>query len=128
LWYSGRRGGLRTEYLTEVKTLDGGEVLELPGSPTVIHLPGHSPGSVAFHFPSIGALFVGDALTTGHVLTGERGPQPAPFTDDPGQALGSLRALEGLEAAWVLPGHGPPWEGGIQAAVMRVRAAASAPS
>ncbi len=54
-----------------------------PGSPRIIGMPGHSPGSIAIHVPAADAVFVGDALTTRHVLTGEHGPQPAPFTDDP---------------------------------------------
>lgn len=126
LWYGARHGGLRTNYLTEVATLRGGEMLaELPGAPRVIPVPGHSPGSVAFHVPSVDALFVGDALTTRHVLTGARGPQPAPFTDDLARALDSLTALETVKASWVLPGHGPPWRGGSADAVRRVRKAAT---
>ena len=123
LWYAGRRGGLRTTYLHEVRTFRGGETLDLPGSPRVIPMPGHSPGSVAFHVPSVEAVFVGDAMTTGHVLTGEQGPRPAPFTDDPEAAAASLAALEALEARWVLPGHGPPWDGGTAEAVRRYREA-----
>jgi glyoxylase-like metal-dependent hydrolase (beta-lactamase superfamily II) len=126
LWYSGRRGGLKTTYLSQVTTIEGGETLMVPGEPRVIHLPGHSPGSVAFHFPTVGALFVGDALTTGHVLTGVQGPQPAPFTDDPDQALSSLSRIEEVDARWVLPGHGAPWSGGPQEAIRRVREAAAA--
>ncbi|HEX2153579.1 MAG TPA: MBL fold metallo-hydrolase [Acidimicrobiia bacterium] len=126
LWYSGRRGGLKTTYLSQVTTIEGGETLMVPGEPRVIHLPGHSPGSVAFHFPTVGALFVGDALTTGHVLTGVQGPQPAPFTDDPDQALSSLSRIEEVGAEWVLPGHGAPWSGGPQEAIRRVREAAAA--
>jgi glyoxylase-like metal-dependent hydrolase (beta-lactamase superfamily II) len=127
LWYAGRRGGLRTRYLTEVSLLAGGETLDLPGRPRVIPMPGHSPGSVAYHVPSVDAVFVGDALTTGpHVLTGARGPRPAPFTDDPGQALASLAELEATGATWILPGHGVPWDGGAAEAVRRVRAAALA--
>ena len=68
---------------------------------------------------------MGDALTTGHVLTGEQGPQPAPFTDDPVLALESLSNIESLDATWVLPGHGPPWSGGAAEAVRRVREAAA---
>ena len=128
LWYAGRRGGMRTTYLSEVRTLRGGETLDLPGSPRVIPMPGHSPGSVAYHGPAVDAVFVGDALTTGpHVLTGERGPRPAPFTDDPAEALASLDALGSLPATWVLPGHGVPWDGGAAEAVLRVKEAASAP-
>jgi glyoxylase-like metal-dependent hydrolase (beta-lactamase superfamily II) len=62
-----------------------------------------------------------DALTTGHVLTGERGPQPAPFTLEPEAALASLTRLEELPARWVLPGHGAPWDGGVAEAIRRIR-------
>jgi glyoxylase-like metal-dependent hydrolase (beta-lactamase superfamily II) len=126
LAYAARKGGLRTTYLTDVVEIDDGQVLDLPGAPRVIGLPGHSPGSVAVHVPAVDALFVGDALTTRHVLTGRRGPQPAPFTDDPDAALASLDRLSGLDAAWVLPGHGTPWTGGVDAAISTVRAAAHA--
>ncbi|MFP3915836.1 MAG: MBL fold metallo-hydrolase, partial [Actinomycetota bacterium] len=124
LWYGARRGGLRTTYPSKVEALADDAALDLPGAPRVIPLPGHSPGSVAYHFHGVEAVCVGDALTTGHVLTGEQGPQPAPFTDDPAQALESLSRLEDLGVAWVLPGHGPPWKGGAGEAVRRVRAAA----
>ncbi|HEX7097688.1 MAG TPA: MBL fold metallo-hydrolase [Acidimicrobiia bacterium] len=125
LTYAGLRGGLRTRFVTELRELEGGEELELPGRPRVIPIPGHSPGSVAYHFASVKAVCVGDALTTGHVLTGEQGPQPAPFTDDPVLALESLSNIESLDATWVLPGHGPPWSGGAAEAVRRVREAAA---
>lgn len=125
LGYSLRKGGARTHHLTEVVEITGERVLDLPGDPRVIPLPGHSPGSIAVHVPSVGALFVGDALTTRHVLTGRVGPQPAPFTDDPAQALTSLAAVADVEAAWVLPGHGAPWSGGVPELLRRVRAEAA---
>src|SRR5262249_30979451 len=81
-----RKSGLRATYLTQVVSVYDGEVLDLRGAPRVIALPGHSPGSIAIHVPVADAVFVGDGLTTRHVLTGRRGPQPAPFTDDPRQA------------------------------------------
>ncbi|HVL63467.1 MAG TPA: MBL fold metallo-hydrolase, partial [Microbacterium sp.] len=59
----------------------------------------------------VDAVFVGDALTTRHVLTGHAGMQPAPFTDEPALALESLDRLKTVDAAWVLPGHGTPWRG-----------------
>ena len=102
-----------------------GDVLDLPGSPRIIGLPGHSPGSVAIHVPAADAVFVGDALTTRHVLTGALGPQPAPFTDDPAEAIASLQRLGGLDATWVLPGHGTPWNGGVDEAVRLVTQAAA---
>jgi glyoxylase-like metal-dependent hydrolase (beta-lactamase superfamily II) len=124
LWYAMRKGGLRTTYLSEVISVRDGDVLDLPGAPRVIGLPGHSPGSIAIHVPIADAIFVGDGLTTRHVLTGQRGPQPAPFTDDPAEALASLSRLEHLEAKWLLPGHGTPWSGGVAEAVRAIRAVA----
>ncbi len=120
--YSARRGGLRTQWLTETTDMHDGDVLDMPGSPRIIGLPGHSPGSVAVHVPALDAVFVGDGLTTRHVLTGELGPAPAPFTDEPERALASLQALAATGAAWVLPGHGAPWGGGVAAAVAAVAA------
>jgi glyoxylase-like metal-dependent hydrolase (beta-lactamase superfamily II) len=113
--YGLRKAGWRTTYLTEVTEVSDGEVLPLPGSPRVIGMPGHSPGSIAVHVPVADAVFVGDALTTRHVLTGRTGIQPAPFTDDPALALESLGRLAGLKASWVLPGHGAPWRGDLNA-------------
>jgi glyoxylase-like metal-dependent hydrolase (beta-lactamase superfamily II) len=88
-------------------------------------LPGHSPGSIAVHSALADAVFVGDALTTRHVLTGRTGLQPAPFTDDPAEASASLDRLAGLEASWVLPGHGAPWRGSPAGVAAAVRAAAA---
>ena len=125
LSHSVRKLGWRTTYLTEVRPMADGDVLDLPGSPRIIGLPGHSPGSVAVHVPDAGALFVGDALTTRNVLTGRTGLQPAPFTDDPGQALSGLDQLSGLaDVQWVLPGHGAPWQGEISTLARQVRSAA----
>ncbi len=124
LWYAGRRGGMSVNPVGEVTTVVDGETLDLPGSPQIIHTPGHSPGSVAVYSPQVDALFVGDAMTTRHVLTGVEGPQPAPFTLDPERAMASLDRWSGLSARWVLPGHGFPWDGGSEDAVARARAAA----
>ena len=122
--YALRKKGYRTEYLTEVVEIADGDVLDLPGSPRIIGLPGHSPGSIAIHVPLASALFVGDALTTRHVLTGHSGAQPAPFTDEPALALASLDRLAGIDASWVLPGHGAPWQGSPSDIAAGVRAAA----
>ncbi|MFI7012243.1 MBL fold metallo-hydrolase [Streptomyces sp. NPDC050145] len=104
-----RKNGLRPRYVGEVTEFGDGDVLDLPGSPVIVGVPGHSPGSVAVHVPLADAVFVGDALTTRHVLTGRTDPQPAPFTDDPALAMSSLDRIAGLSASWVLPGHGAPW-------------------
>jgi hypothetical protein len=40
-WYAMRKGGLRTTYLSEVVTVEDGQILDLPGSPRIVGLPGH---------------------------------------------------------------------------------------
>ncbi|HZC32812.1 MAG TPA: MBL fold metallo-hydrolase [Candidatus Bathyarchaeia archaeon] len=118
------KGALRTPRLAEVATYGDGATLDVPGAPRVILLPGHTPGNAALHVASRDALFVGDAIATVAVTTGATGPMVAPFTADPEQAVASLSRLDGLEARWVLPGHGLPWTGGVAEAVRIVRATA----
>ncbi len=122
LAYGVRKEALRTPYVRSVVEVTDGAVLDLPGGPVVVGMPGHSPGSIAVHVPAVDAVFVGDALTTRHVLTGREGPQPAPFTQDPDQALASLDRLAETTASWILPGHGPPWWGSPADLVAAVRA------
>lgn len=110
-WRALRRGGLRAKYLSEVETFASGETLPLPGSPEIIGMPGHSPGSVAVRISEAGALFLGDAVTTRHVMTGAEGVAPAPFTDDPATAAASLQALRDLPETRIFPGHGPEFTG-----------------
>lgn len=117
LWYAGRRGGLRTRYVGEVATFGDGATLDVPGSPRVVLVPGHTPGSAALHVVAADALFVGDALATRAVTTGATGPMIAPFTADAAAARRSLERLRDIEARWLLPGHGQPWTQGVGAAI-----------
>jgi glyoxylase-like metal-dependent hydrolase (beta-lactamase superfamily II) len=111
------KGMLRATPILEVATFGDGATLNVPGAPRVIHVPGHSEGSAALHVPARGALFVGDAIATLNVLSGKTGPQLAPFGSDFPRARESLRKLEPIDAALVLPGHGQPWTGGVAEAV-----------
>jgi glyoxylase-like metal-dependent hydrolase (beta-lactamase superfamily II) len=122
LVFGALKGALRTPRLGEVGTYADGATLDVPGAPRVTLVPGHTPGSAALHVPSHDALFVGDALATLAVTTGATGPLIAPFTADPSTALRSLDRLTGIEAGWLLPGHGEPWTNGVAAAIERVRA------
>jgi glyoxylase-like metal-dependent hydrolase (beta-lactamase superfamily II) len=122
LVFSARRGLLRIPKLQEVATFGDGATLDVPGSPEVILLPGHTPGSAALHFAGHDAVCVGDALATYAVTTGRTGPQLAPFTADAATALQSLRRLESIPATMVLPGHGAVWHLGTRSAVEAVRA------
>ncbi|WP_345802375.1 MBL fold metallo-hydrolase [Microbacterium sp. AZCO] len=121
--YALRKNAVRTAHVEEVVEVHDGDVLDLPGSPVIVGMPGHSPGSIAVHVPIADAVFVGDALTTRNVLTGRQGLQPAPFTDEPAEASASLDHLSALTASWVLPGHGAPWRGSPAEVASAVRAA-----
>ncbi|GAA2175202.1 MBL fold metallo-hydrolase [Agrococcus versicolor] len=115
------KGG-RTRRVGEVREVVDGDVLPLPGSPVVVGMPGHSPGSIAVHLPAHRVVAVGDALTTRHVLTGHAHPQLAPFTDDLAAAEASLDRLAAIDADVVVPGHGPAWLGTPRDLVAAVRA------
>ena len=70
-------------------------------SPQVLHLPGHSPGSVAFYFAAQQQCIVGDVLFVGSV-----GRTDLPGSSAP-QLAASLRVLWQLpEDTAMLPGHG----------------------
>ncbi|GAA2749342.1 MBL fold metallo-hydrolase [Amnibacterium kyonggiense] len=123
LLHAARKGIARIPPLTEVQPVAGEQVLDLPGAPRVIPMPGHSPGSVAVHVPGVRAVFVGDELTTRNVLTGRLGPQPAPFTDDQAASSASLELLRGLDVDWIVPGHGAPWHGDVDSLIAAYRSA-----
>jgi hydroxyacylglutathione hydrolase len=83
--------------------LSGGETLELAGIGfETLHVPGHSPGHLAFH--AEGALFSGDVLFAGSV-----GRTDLPFADWD-TLVDSIRLL--MERfppdTVVYSGHGPP--------------------
>jgi glyoxylase-like metal-dependent hydrolase (beta-lactamase superfamily II) len=126
--YGLRKGMVRIPPLKEVVPVADGDVLPLPGAPVIVGMPGHSPGSVAVVVPAVRAVFVGDELTTRHVLTGVTGPQPAPFTDDQAASSTSLDRLAALDVDWVIPGHGAPWRGRPADLVAAYRAAESHPA
>ncbi len=81
----------------------GEQLAALGTTAEVRHVPGHCPGNVLFHFASLGAAFVGDALFNGSVGR----------TDLPGGNFAQLeRSIRGqiytLPASTVVfPGHGP---------------------
>jgi glyoxylase-like metal-dependent hydrolase (beta-lactamase superfamily II) len=124
LVWGARMGALRIEPIAQVAAFGDDATLDVPGSPRVIRVPGHTPGSAALEFAGHRALFVGDAFATYAVTTGREGPQIAPFTADADEALKSLDRLTGIEATTILPGHGQPWTRGIDEAVRLIRATA----
>ncbi|MBA4389260.1 MAG: hypothetical protein C0404_14905 [Verrucomicrobia bacterium] len=83
--------------------IENGTELSLLGQKcTVISTPGHTPGSVCFHFHGLKLLFTGDTLFAGSVGR----------TDFPGGSSKALQKSLALLAALpddtdVYPGHGP---------------------
>ncbi|RKN09412.1 MBL fold metallo-hydrolase [Streptomyces radicis] len=117
-------GAWRDDHVKEVVEVKDGDVLPLPGAPVIVAVPGHSPGSVAVHVPAVDALFVGDAVTTRHQLSGEERVQVGAFAEDQESARVALRRLAGIRASWVLPGHGTPWHATPEEIAATLRAAA----
>ena len=76
----------------------------------ILHVPGHSPDSLAFHFPSEGALFGGDALFKGGV-----GRTDLPHGDHDLLMSSIQKKLYTLpEDTRVFPGHGPETTIGLE--------------
>ena len=88
LIFSATHGLLRIPRIREVSTYGDGATLDLPGSPRVILVPGHTPGSAALHFPAHDALFIGDAIATHSVTTGDRRPAHRAVHRRPGPGTG----------------------------------------
>ena len=121
LWYSARHGGLRIRPVGELRPAEDGQVLDVPGQPRIIHVPGHTPGSVAVHVPAVGR-----ALHRRHHDDPQRAhrrdrAQARAVHAGTRQALASLGRLDGVDATWVLPGHGPAWDGGVAEAVRLIQ-------
>jgi len=96
------------------RSLHEGDSLDLLGGATVVHVPGHTPGSIALHFPSERLLICGDIINH---RGSQLGPPPKPFTEDMDQAIASLHRLAELDFDVLCPGHGPPLVGGADEAV-----------
>jgi glyoxylase-like metal-dependent hydrolase (beta-lactamase superfamily II) len=70
----------------------------------VVHIPGHTPGHLAFHWEQRGVLAVGDAVATWpRIDAGWPG-----FNLNEGQYRASLKRLAQIEAEVVAVGHGEP--------------------
>ncbi len=117
------RTGAKPGKVDDAETFAGGDVLDVPGRPRVIHTPGHTFGHCALLFEEQNALFVGDALCMHPDLTRREGAglMPRFFNEDDDAAQASLAAIEPVDAAVLLAGHGDPWRDGAAAAVASAR-------
>ncbi len=115
-------GALRVPGVQPDRELGPGP-LPLPGSPEILHTPGHTDGQCVVHLRGRRALLTGDALVTLDPYNGRRGPRIiAPSaTHDTTQARESLTPLAELPVDHVLTGHGEVWSGGIADAVAKAQ-------
>lgn len=110
------------------EVFEDGDEPDVPGHPTVVHVPGHTAGSVAFHLPDRDVLCCGDALMTYDIRHG-RHTDPAvlpPVHGDAARARSSIQSLEPYGEVVLLPGHGEPWRGDMAEVVDRLDRAAGA--
>lgn len=111
----------------KLHTVQDGQVLDIPGRPHVIHVPGHTPGEIALLLPDAGLLIAGDALVTRNLITGRLGGPGVVvpiLSHDYEQSLRSLDKLRGAGAVTIVSGHGEPWTGDAADAVRVAREAA----
>ena len=93
--------GYRLQPAAVTRTLLDGDVVDPGGRPlTVLHLPGHTPGSIALFDPVDGSLFSGDVIYDGELLDSIVGADVAQYRS-------SLLRLKSLPIRVVRPGHGP---------------------
>jgi glyoxylase-like metal-dependent hydrolase (beta-lactamase superfamily II) len=81
---------------------EGSDLAEYGFAAKVVHLPGHSRGSVGILTPD-GALFCGD------LLWNMRKPGVHSIADDPAAMKASLEKLRSLGINTIYPGHGKPF-------------------
>jgi hydroxyacylglutathione hydrolase len=97
------------------RVLEEDDQIDLLGGLSVIHTPGHTPGSVSYYHPERKILFCGDALLTRNPATGKEGlrlPITA-VTLDSDQAKRSVEKLSHLPIKALFPGHGNPLLGDV---------------
>lgn len=93
----------KAERFTPDILLNEGDTLAAYGlDAKVIHLPGHSLGS-------IGILLAGGDLITGDLLENTKGPSFNSIMDDREAAVHSVAKLRSYEIGTVYPGHGAPF-------------------
>lgn len=120
-------GLFRMRTIRSPKPMQDQDLLDIPGRPLVVHVPGHTPGDVVVHLTERGVLFSGDALVTRDLFTGKNTP---PQVTSPmlnanyREAVQHLNKVENLGPVTLLPGHGRPWTGDARDAVAAASEAA----
>lgn len=91
-----------------------GDVLGFGGGAHVVHVPGHTDGSIALYLPARGVLFTGDTVAA---APADGTPVPGVFNLDRDRLLASVGRLADLGAEVACLGHGAPVLSGATAAL-----------
>ncbi len=85
--------------------LEGGERLEVCGGACeVMHVPGHTRGSIVVYCADLGMAYVGDLIFRGSI-----GRVDFPHSDPRAMAASLRRVINAIDGeTTLLPGHGPP--------------------
>ena len=95
--------------------LDDGDVIPFATEVRVVHLPGHTAGSIALYLPSEKIIIVGDALQ--YKLAHKLSPPAPNVTQRPYEAMKSLAKLLKLNFDTICFSHYPPLREGSYAAL-----------
>jgi glyoxylase-like metal-dependent hydrolase (beta-lactamase superfamily II) len=97
------------------RELAGGDEIEMGDGARVVHVPGHTAGSIAIHVPSRGLLFTGDAAASlgTRLIVGV-------FNADPDEARRSFVKLAALSPEAACFGHGPAMTHGAEEAFRKL--------
>ncbi len=93
------RFGRSDRFKPDLYLEDGDDLAEYGLEAKVLHIPGHSRGSIAI-------LTVGSQLFSGDLVVRKNRPVRNSLIDDPAAASASLEKLKGLKVNTVYPGHG----------------------
>jgi hydroxyacylglutathione hydrolase len=100
------RFGRSSRFKPDLYLDDGDDLTEYGLEARVLHIPGHSRGSIA-------VLTAGGQLFSGDLVVKKNRPVRNSLIDDPAAASASIERLKRLKIDTVYPGHGKPFPAGL---------------
>ena len=98
-----RRKFVIDKFKPDIYVSDGQNLNDYGWDATVIHIPGHTKGSIGI-VTSDGSLFAGDTFTN------RKKPDSATYIENKNELAASLARLKKMNITTVYPGHGKPFE------------------
>ena len=95
----------KDQFTPDIYLEEGDDLSEYGFNAQVVHIPGHSKGSIGF-LTTEGNLFIGDLLENYK----KRGPVKGSLIDDSLKFSTSIDKLESLPINTIYPGHGNPFQ------------------